>query len=51
VDEVQGKLADFMQSMGPDVAAAWDLYDELEPDSEDGKALAASFEALDEKCP
>jgi hypothetical protein len=51
VDEVQTKLTAFMQSMGPDVAAAWDLYDELEPDSEDGKALAASFEAPDEKCP
>ncbi|HWB44601.1 MAG TPA: hypothetical protein VG900_04110 [Hyphomicrobiaceae bacterium] len=51
VDEVQNKLSDFMQSMGPDVAAAWALYDELEPESEDGKALAAAFEALDEKCP
>ena len=49
-DELGKQLDELMKSIGPDVAAAWDLLDELDPDSDDGKALIAAYEALEEKC-
>lgn len=45
------QLQAFVQSLGPEYVAAWDLVDELNPDSEDGKALNAAFERLEDKCP
>ncbi|NJO21806.1 MAG: hypothetical protein HC868_01235 [Sphingomonadales bacterium] len=41
----------FVRSLGPEFVAAWDLAEELNPDSEDGKALNAAFDSLDDKCP
>lgn len=45
------QLQEFVQSLGPEYVAAWDLMDELNPSSEDGKALNAAFERLEDKCP
>ena len=41
----------FVRSLGPEFVAAWDLAEELNPDSEDGKALNAAFDSLEDKCP
>ena len=41
----------FVRSLGPEYVAAWDLVEELNPDSEDGKALNAAFDSLEDKCP
>jgi hypothetical protein len=41
----------FVRSLGPDYIAAWDLAEELNPESEDGKALNAAFDSLENKCP
>jgi hypothetical protein len=49
-DELGKQLEELMKSIGPDVAAAWELLDELDPDTDDGKALIAAYEALEEKC-
>lgn len=49
-EELGKQLEELMQSIGADVAAAWELVDELDVDSDDGKALVAAYEALEEKC-
>jgi hypothetical protein len=41
----------FVRSLGPEFVAAWDLVEELNSDSEDGKALSAAFDSLEDKCP
>lgn len=41
----------FVRTLGPEYVAAWDLVEELNPDSEDGKALNAAFDSLEDKCP
>ena len=41
----------FVRTLGPEYVAAWDLVEELKPDSEDGKALNAAFDSLEDKCP
>jgi len=41
----------FVRSLGPEYIAAWDLAEELNPESEDGKALNAAFDSLEDKCP
>ena len=41
----------FVRSLGPDYVAAWDLAEELNSESEDGKALNAAFDSLEDKCP
>lgn len=41
----------FVRSLGPEYVAAWDLAEELNPESEDGKALNAAFDSLEDKCP
>jgi hypothetical protein len=35
-----------VRSLGPEYIAAWDLAEELNPESEDGKALNAAFDSL-----
>lgn len=49
-EELGKQLEELMKTIGPDVAAAWELVDELDPESADGKALLAAYEALEEKC-
>lgn len=41
----------FLDTLGADAQLAFDLADELDPASEDGKALEEAFERLEAKCP
>ena len=55
-DSAKGEALDrqmeaFVRTLGPEYVAAWDLAEELKPDSEDGKALSAAFDSLEDKCP
>ena len=40
-----------IESYGEDVSNAWDDLSEVDPASDDGKAAAAAFEAMEAKCP
>lgn len=44
--EIQG----FMATLGADFQKAWDLGADLNPESEDGKAMNAALEKLEGKC-
>lgn len=44
------EITGFMTKLGPDFQKAWDLGADLNPDSEDGKAMNAALDSLEEKC-
>ena len=44
------EMLEFLSGLGPKFAQAWDLAEELDPETEDGKALEEAFGALEEKC-
>jgi hypothetical protein len=50
-EALEKRLDEIIDSYGPEVAGAWDTLSEVDPDSEDGKAAAAAFEAMEAKCP
>ena len=50
-DALEGQLEDLVESIGADVAQAWELAAATPTESEDGKAFAAAFDALETKCP
>jgi hypothetical protein len=50
-EALETQLDALLKSMGADVAQAWDLGDDLDPQSEDGKAYDLAMEAIEEKCP
>jgi hypothetical protein len=50
-DALETQLQTLIDSMGSDVAQAWDLAADTDPQSEDGKAFEAAFAALEDKCP
>ncbi len=50
-EALEGQLDDVIESYGADVVQAWDLASETDPDTDDGKAVAAAFEAMEDKCP
>lgn len=50
-EELDEKLEDIIESYGADVVQAWDLVSETDPETDDGKAVAAAFEAMEDKCP
>jgi hypothetical protein len=47
----EAKITDLMKQLGPDFATAWDVADDLDDDSEDGKAYYAAMDNLAGKCP
>lgn len=50
-EALEKQLDEIIDSYGSDVADAWDTLSEVDADSEDGKAAAAAFEAMEAKCP
>lgn len=44
------EISGYMTQLGPDFQKAWDLGAELNPDSEDGKAMNAALDKLEDKC-
>ncbi|MGD9670708.1 MAG: hypothetical protein AB7U75_16955 [Hyphomicrobiaceae bacterium] len=50
-EALEGQLDEIIASYGKDVAQAWEVATETDPDSDDGQAIAAAFEALEAKCP
>ena len=50
-EALEGQLDKIIESYGSDVSNAWDTLSEVDPDSDDGKAAAAAFEAMEAKCP
>ena len=51
LEALEGQLDDIIASYGSDVAQAWEVASETDPDSEDGEAIAAAFEDIEAKCP
>jgi len=51
IEALEGQLEDAIESYGPDVVQAWALAAETDPDTDDGKAFAVAFEAMEGKCP
>lgn len=47
--EVDKKIDGYMQTLGSDFAAAWDL--DVSPETADGKALEEAMDKLANKCP
>jgi hypothetical protein len=50
-EALEKKLDEVIDSYGQDVSNAWDTLSEVDPDSDDGKAVTAAFEAVEAKCP
>lgn len=50
-EALERQLDAVIDSYGTDVSAAWDTVSEIDPETEDGKAVAAAFEAIEGKCP
>lgn len=50
-EALESQLDAVIDSYGADVAEAWDTLSEVDPETDDGKAVAAAFEALEGKCP
>ena len=48
--DLDKKIQGFMDTLGPDVVAAFDAGEDLDPDSADGKAYDAAIEKLDGMC-
>jgi len=50
VEAEAAKMVEFLKGLGPKFARAWELGEELDPESEDGQALEEAFGTLEEKC-
>jgi hypothetical protein len=50
-EALERQLDAVIDSYGTDVSAAWDTVSEIDPETEDGKAVAAAFDAIEGKCP
>jgi hypothetical protein len=50
-DESDAKVADLIKQLGPEFEAAWRTADDVEEESEDGKALNAAIDEAMAKCP
>lgn len=48
---IEEKLRAYLRKIGPDYESAWALAEQANPDSEDGKAVQAALDQLDDKCP
>ena len=49
-DALDKQMVQLLRSIGPDVFLAWDLAGEIDPQTEDGAALEAAFDAIEGKC-
>jgi hypothetical protein len=49
-EELDAKMDDYMKQLGDQFESAFEVGADLEPESEDGKAFDAAFDALDDKC-
>ena len=47
----EAKIDGLMKQLGPDFDAAWNAADDLDDNSEDGKAYGAAMDDLAGKCP
>jgi len=55
-DEAKNEAADrdmesFLKGLGREYVIAWQLGEELDAETEDGKALNAAFDSVESKCP
>jgi hypothetical protein len=50
-DALDAKIADLVKQLGPEFEEAWRTADDVEEDSEDGKALNAAIDEVMAKCP
>jgi len=50
-EALESQLDAVIDSYGADVAGAWDTVSEVDPETDDGKAVTAAFEAMEGKCP
>ena len=50
-EALKHQLDAVIDSYGTEVSAAWDTVSGIEPETEDGKAVASAFEAIEGKCP
>jgi hypothetical protein len=50
-EALEGQLDAVIDSYGAEVVQAWDTLSEVDPETDDGKAIAAAFEVLEGKCP
>jgi hypothetical protein len=50
-EALESQLDAVIDSYGTDVSAAWDTVSEIDSETEDGKAVAAAFDAIEGKCP
>jgi hypothetical protein len=50
-DAEDAKVTALVKQLGPDFEAAWRTADDVEEDSEDGKALNAAIDEVMAKCP
>jgi hypothetical protein len=50
-EALERQLDAVIDSYDTDVSAAWDTISEIDPETEDGKAVAAAFDAIEGKCP
>jgi hypothetical protein len=48
--QVEKQVEDLIGKLGPEFTAAWEVGDELDENSEDGKAFNAAVDALAAKC-
>lgn len=49
-EELGTRMDEYLNSLGEDVAGAFTVADSVDPESEDGQAIAESVEELNEKC-
>jgi hypothetical protein len=47
----EAKITELMKQLGPDFDAAWNAADDLDDNTEDGKAYNAAMDDLAGKCP
>jgi hypothetical protein len=50
-DESDAKVTGLIKQLGPEFEAAWRTADDVEEESEDGKALNAAIDEVMAKCP
>lgn len=50
-DALEDQLEQIIESYGPELTKAWDVIEDIDPDTDDGKAISAAFDAIDAKCP
>src|SRR5262245_22605173 len=48
---IEGQIDKLAEQIGPDFASAWDLVEDTDENTTDGKVLSAALDQLDDKCP